>query len=216
MFRTRWMSFTFAFVLAMSCPLWAQDDNPFKEQPDPFGETGENPFFSVRDLMANVVSDLGKLSTGKPTQDKESEIVKKLDVLIQELEKQCEKCNGGSSTSRPTSPLRDSQLMGGPGGIGDLRDPKKSEKKWAQLPPHERDRILQSMTEGFPAQYQEVLERYYRRLADEKTVAEGPANGTNTTDSKSKPEASANPTEPKTESKTNSPPSATKPAVPPK
>jgi hypothetical protein len=29
------------------------------------------------------------------------------------------------------------------------------------------------MSEGFPPEYRTVLERYYRRLADEKTVAAG-------------------------------------------
>jgi hypothetical protein len=29
------------------------------------------------------------------------------------------------------------------------------------------------MTEGFPAHYQQLLERYYRRLAEEKPASEG-------------------------------------------
>lgn len=65
-------------------------------------------------------------------------------------------------------------VIGGPGGIGDLHAPRDAEKKWGELPPQERDRILQSMTEGFPAHYQRILERYYRRLAEEKPTSDLP------------------------------------------
>ena len=37
--------------------------------------------------------------------------------------------------------------------------------------PKERERILQSMNEGFPSHYAKLLERYYTRLADEKSAA---------------------------------------------
>jgi hypothetical protein len=43
------------------------------------------------------------------------------------------------------------------------------------------------MSEGFPPEYRTVLERYYRRLAEEKTV---PSGGTERTEPK--------PAEPKT------------------
>jgi hypothetical protein len=52
--------------------------------------------------------------------------------------------------------------------MGKLHATRESSKQWGELPAHERDRILQSMTEGFPAHYQAVLEEYFKRLADEK------------------------------------------------
>jgi hypothetical protein len=58
--------------------------------------------------------------------------------------------------------------------MGDLADPTVSNKDWAKLSGRERDRILQSMSEGFPPEYRTVLERYYRRLAEEKSA---PASG---------------------------------------
>ena len=63
----------------------------------------------------------------------------------------------------------------GTGGIGSLVNPAESNKDWAKLSDRERDRILQSMSEGFPPEYRTVLERYYRRLAEEKTVPTGAA-----------------------------------------
>ena len=72
--------------------------------------------------------------------------------------------------------LADSVIRGGTGGIGSLVNPAESNKDWTKLSDRERDRILQSMSEGFPPEYRTVLERYYRRLADEKTAS--PAGGT--------------------------------------
>ena len=47
-------------------------------------------------------------------------------------------------------------------------NPTDNGKDWGKLSARERDRILQSMSEGFPPEYRTVLERYYRRLAEEK------------------------------------------------
>ncbi|HXT58583.1 MAG TPA: hypothetical protein VN699_08105, partial [Pirellulales bacterium] len=49
-----------------------------------------------------------------------------------------------------------------------LHAARKNGKQWGELPPHQRDKIVQSLTEGFPAHYQKILERYYKRLAEEK------------------------------------------------
>ena len=68
-------------------------------------------------------------------------------------------------------PANASIIRKGPGGMGDLHAARKDGKDWGELPPHERDRILQSMTEGFPSHYQRILERYYKRLAQEKPAA---------------------------------------------
>ena len=51
-----------------------------------------------------------------------------------------------------------------------LVNPGDNDKDWAKLSARERDRILQSMSEGFPPEYRTVLERYYRRLAEEKAA----------------------------------------------
>jgi len=70
---------------------------------------------------------------------------------------------------RVATQMRDSMISAGQGGIGDLVNPDENGKDWAKLSDRERDRILQSMSEGFPPEYRTVLERYYRRLAEEKS-----------------------------------------------
>ena len=118
--------------------------------------------------MSTAVGQLKKLDTGKPTQTTQKEIVASLDELIAQLEKECEACKG-AKPANPTKPGQ-SVIRSGPGGMGDLHAARKEGKQWGELPPHERDRILQSMTEGFPAHYQRILERYYKKLATETPV----------------------------------------------
>jgi hypothetical protein len=123
--------------------------------------------------MTGVAADLAKTHTGEPVQTQEKAIVRDLDELIAALEKECAACRGGVKRNNPTRGLPDSVIRSGTGGIGTLVDPRESNKDWAKLSSRERDRILQSMSEGFPPEYRLVLERYYRRLAEEKTVSSG-------------------------------------------
>jgi hypothetical protein len=127
--------------------------------------------------MSGVAGDLAKKETGEPVQTQQKRIVRDLDDLIAALERECQACRGGMSRNNPKKPMADSMIKSGTGGIGDLVDPGQSEKDWAKLSSRERDRIIQSMSEGFPPEYRTVLERYYRRLAEEKTVASGGEGG---------------------------------------
>jgi hypothetical protein len=136
--------------------------------------SAQSPMAGIASKMTEVTGDLAKTETGKPVQEKEEAIVRDLDELIAQLEKQCSNCKGAFK-KKSNNPAPDSTIASGKGGIGDLVNPGDSAKDWAKLSPRERDRILQSMSEGFPPEYRTVLERYYRRLAEEKTVAPGAA-----------------------------------------
>jgi hypothetical protein len=126
---------------------------------------------SIAGKMNVVVGSLAKTSTGAPVQRKQKVILRDLDTLIAELEKECQACKNGMSRNQPRRGMPDSTIKGGTGGVGDLVQPGNGEKDWAKLSPRERDRIIQSMSEGFPPEYRTVLERYYRRLAEENTAA---------------------------------------------
>jgi hypothetical protein len=145
----------------------------FAQELEDYAASG--PIGEIARDMTGVVKKLSTDVTGKPTQESQREIIAKLDKLIAELEKECQACKGGASGNNPTKPLADSVIMGGPGGIGDLHAPRPSGKQWGELPPHQRDRILQSMNEGFPAHYQRILERYYKRLAEETPATKNDA-----------------------------------------
>jgi hypothetical protein len=127
----------------------------------------KDPFRHLQTDMVDVIDDLAECKTHPPAHVTEPKIVSRLDVLIKLLEKQCK---NGKPGGNPNSPLRRSVLAGGPGGVGDLNAPRSSRRKWAELTPKERERILQSRTEGFPAGYEDILAEYYRRLATEDSV----------------------------------------------
>ena len=131
---------------------------------------GQNPITGIAGKMNGVAGELALAKTGQPVQARQTEIVRDLDELIAALEKECQACKGGIKRNNPTRGMADSTISAGTGGIGDLTNPVESEKDWAKLSPRERDRILQSMSEGFPPEYRTVLERYYRRLAEEKSA----------------------------------------------
>ena len=128
------------------------------------------PAAGIVTKMADVTDELNRKETGKPVQTEQKGIVSDLDKLIASLEKKCEECRGLKSNT-PTRGMDDSRIRRGTGGIGTLVDPRENNKDWAKLSERERDRILQSMSEGFPPEYRTVLERYYRRLAEEKRTS---------------------------------------------
>jgi hypothetical protein len=158
-------------AVATLLPACASAQEPGQEPGDGFGQP-QNPIEDVAIDMRVAKLKLDKLSTGKPTQETQDEIVRKLDAIIAQLEKECEACKGNRLKNRPQKPANQSGIRKGDGKTGDLTDAKQNGKNWAQLPEKDRDRILQSMTEGFPASYRGVLERYYRRLAEEKTAGD--------------------------------------------
>jgi hypothetical protein len=151
-----------------------------------------------QELFSDVVQDmnvasrwLSKMATDALTQETQKDAVEKLDKLIAELEKQQKDSNGSMSSANPQRPMADSRIKSGPGGMGKLHAADQDGKHWAELPAHERERILQSMTEGFPAHYQGVLEAYFKRIAEEKPLSSdeqapvknpAPTNGSNSGD----------------------------------
>ena len=136
----------------------------------------------IAEKMAVVTDDLDRNQTGKPVQTVQKAIVQDLDALIASLEKQCQNCRGNMKRNNPNRGMADSTISRGTGGIGTLLNPGDNGKDWGKLSGRERDRILQSMSEGFPPEYRTVLERYYRRLADEKAGAPASADAKKATE----------------------------------
>ena len=122
--------------------------------------------------MSVIADNLDHQQTDQPVQTQEKQVVSQLDQLIAQLNQQC---NGsGGSSNNPTKPMADSKITRGPGGSGPMHDPQAGTKQWGQLPPKEREKILQSQNDGFPPGYESVLSSYYSRLAQEQ-VAPAPS-----------------------------------------
>jgi hypothetical protein len=153
---------TMSIALAVLCAGWLGSSSSAQEL------AASDPLEDIAAEMRTVVGRLSKLATDNPTQKNQKEVINKLDTLIAELEKECEKCKGSMSRPNPTKPAGDSNIKSGPGGMGKLHAARNEGDRWGELPAHERDRILQSMNDGFPAHYQSILETYFKRLAEEK------------------------------------------------
>lgn len=132
------------------------------------------PLEDITQHMKVAANHLSKKATDKPPQQAQEEAVAKLDTLIAELEKERQSMGNGSNPN-PSRPATASNIRSGPGGMGDLHGTRDQGDRWGQLPARERDRILQSLTEGFPAHYQAILEAYYKRLAVEKRADDSDA-----------------------------------------
>ncbi len=118
----------------------------------------------VARLMDEVQRRLDLYQAGQRVRKQEDDVVAKLDKIIEELEKQSGSGSGGGNLT-PSNPAQDSGIMGGtgPGNV----DPKNigSKSGWGNLPAKERQEVLQQISKDLPAHYREVIEEYFRKLA---------------------------------------------------
>ena len=118
--------------------------------------------------------DIGR--AGKQVQVIEKGVLDSLDRIIKKLEEQqqqqqCNQQGGGQQSSKP---MQDSQLpsMRAPMQV-DQRD-VGNQSGWGDLPPKEREQALQQIGREFPVHYRELIEQYFRELADESNNTPAP------------------------------------------
>lgn len=121
--------------------------------------------------------DLGR--AGQRVRDEEENIVKKLDKLIEDIEKQLQEQQaaasagqgqGGTPQAGQLKPMEDSQAAGG-SGPGDVDAKDIGDRAgWGNLPPAQRQEALQRLTEELPSHYREVIEGYFRQLAKDRSA----------------------------------------------
>ena len=130
-------------------------------------------------VMEYVADRLNTADTEERVQERQRQIIAMLDKLIEQQEQQEQQGGGGSA--RPNNqqkpprqaqqdPKQQSDAPGGGGKVGDLHAAPQANpgESWGKLPPAEREKILQSIREKFPSRYRQLVEQYYRALADEK------------------------------------------------
>lgn len=122
--------------------------------------------------MGDVERRLGLGRAGKKVRDIEDGIIESLDKLIKRLEQQ-QGSGAGSGAGggyqdniRSSRPAPDSFPIGGKGPGEVERRPIGTESDWGNLPPKERDETLQRIGRDFPSHYRDVIEQYFRRLAE--------------------------------------------------
>jgi len=123
-------------------------------------------------LMADIRRRLALARAGKKVRDQEDEVIAKLEKMIDELEQQRQKrqqqqARQSGSGRQPNQPMQDSNpaQLKGPGEV----DPKSIGKKdgWGNLPPKQRQEVLQQIGRDLPAHFRETIEEYFKRLAQD-------------------------------------------------
>ncbi len=105
---------------------------------------------------------------GKQVQVVEKGVLDSLDKLIKKAEdQQQQQQSGAAGSAQSSTPMQDSQLpsMKAPGKVDPTDIGHKS--GWGDLPPKEREEALQQIGREFPAHYRQLIEQYFRDLADE-------------------------------------------------
>lgn len=134
----------------------------------------------IATLMTYAGTRLKVADATERVQKRQTEAIEKLDKLIEEMEKQEQQQQGGGQSKKsgsgqkqgqaqtPTAPREQSDApTGGNEGMDLHAAPRATPgEMWGKLPPAEREKILQSLRERFPSRYRQLVEQYYRSLAD--------------------------------------------------
>ncbi len=112
--------------------------------------------------------DLGR--PGEKTRKIEDGIIESLDKLIKKLQQQQQQQSaaGAGGSNHPSNPVGDSSPMGGRGPGRVVKRGVGAKSGWGNLPAKQREEALQQVTREFPAHYREVIEQYFRKLADKE------------------------------------------------
>jgi tetratricopeptide (TPR) repeat protein len=131
-------------------------------------------------LMGYAAARLQAADATPRVRQRQEEVLALLDKLIADAEEQerqaAQSRRGGRAAGRaggtPRAPAELSQLpaAGGPAETGQQHAAPRADpgQMWGRLPPAQREKILQSLRDRFPSRYRQLVEQYYRSLAEEK------------------------------------------------
>ena len=131
------------------------------------------------DHIARRMSDVERrLSLGEANdraQEVERGIIESLDKMIDKLEQQQQQQQQQQANSQPSGqPMEDSKpaelKTAGKVDVKDIGDGSG----WGDLPPRERERVMQQIGRDFPGHYRDLMEEYLKRLATDERDEEQP------------------------------------------
>jgi hypothetical protein len=119
--------------------------------------------------------DLGR--AGPKVRDVEDGVIRSLDKLIDEMEKQQQAAMAAAAAAgrgglRSSSPAQDSLPLGGKGAGQVDKKPLGHGSGWGDLPPKQRQEAMQQIGKDYPAHYRDLIEQYFRKLASEDETTE--------------------------------------------
>jgi hypothetical protein len=129
--------------------------------------------------------------TSQETQSVQQQVIRDLEQLIVELNKQCQGAQSGASSPAKPGAKPDGKSRAGSGENTGASQPAKEStdrtegtasdreelarlqillrQVWGHLPPKIRDQMQSGLIEEFLPKYERLIEEYYSRLAEEGT-----------------------------------------------
>lgn len=163
------------------------------------------PLRSVAEQMRTVGAMLRRADCGTTTQHAQRQILDDLDRFLREAQSRCQAAQSGTrdkpvdkqpppSTSPNKPGNQPGTTPGSPGktGTADAERPETGSSRrtpeqrrvmlkelWGELPPRERQKMMQLPVEEFLPRYELLIEEYFRRLSEEKKKGNSPRQRTN-------------------------------------
>ncbi len=138
----------------------------------------------LREGFRSASERLGGLDAGEETQRIQSSILSRLKEILSALEQEEQAAAGSAPVGTPgtgskpivaagprsSSPATKSTTPAGSGAEGALAPAPGVQpgEMWGQMPPAQREEILQHLGESFPESYRALIEQYYEELSKEK------------------------------------------------
>ena len=169
-----------------------------EEMTDAATDSGEEPLIHIGQQMRKVEKLIDREDQAETAERMQDGILSDLAKLIKQIEEQSQSQSSSSSKCqnpqdqpssreqvkqpKPSSGNSGSQASQKPArestdrvGKNDVQKPDADAVKgllkdaWGQLPPHAREQMLQSPPEQFLPKYELLIEKYYKRLADQQS-----------------------------------------------
>jgi hypothetical protein len=140
-----------------------------------------DPMETIAGKMSQVRDMLERADSGRRNQQTQQEILEQLDDLIALLEEREQPPPGGDDDARRAR-LPPGAEASGPARVSELprdtsvrRRPAKAKihpsglsDAWGLLPAGEREKLLESFSEGLPERYRQMIREYFMRLAKQR------------------------------------------------
>ncbi len=128
---------------------------------------GSGPLLELARRMDSIENAIDHERTGKDTQAKQDAVIAELDRLIEKLREKTPPPGPRGSKKKPGTPeTNPTEPGGGDGKRHDLGEPSPLSDWLLEIPEHDRAAALQFIQEHFPERYRELVELYYKSLAE--------------------------------------------------
>ncbi len=149
-------------------------------------DEAKNPLLGIARSMRLVEGLIEENEAGQKTQKIQGEIIADIDALLKRAKKKCQSCSSQCQSvakRKPTKPSKPKEGSPKPkpattsnakpgkaeGEMPDMTEMMAVIKQvWGELPEKERQQMLQSSVEEFLPKYADMIERYFKRLAEDR------------------------------------------------